>query len=53
MNSCQALVLFFSPAKNEFINLRDALQIPDVGGDVIDMAAQFFTVCLVYIFSEY
>ncbi|KAG7584633.1 Transcription factor TFIIB cyclin-like domain [Arabidopsis thaliana x Arabidopsis arenosa] len=46
VNSCQALVLFFSPAKNEFINLRDALQIPDVGGDVIDMAAQFFTMAV-------
>lgn len=34
------------------MNLRDALGIGDERDDVIDMAARFFTVCLVYILSE-
>lgn len=35
------------------MNLRDALGIGDERDDVIDMAAKFFNVCLVYLFSEY
>lgn len=35
------------------MNLRDGLGLGDERDDIIDMATRFFTVCLVYVFSEY
>jgi len=40
-------------ARDELMNLKDALGIGDERDDVIVIAAKFFEVCLVYLISEY
>lgn len=46
------MLWFLLAARDELMNLKDALGMGDERDDLVDMAATFFKVCLVYICFE-